>query len=107
LYSFDFLRKDQPKKIRAWSNTAGKEFLEPFGLGESNSAYCISGREQMTKKLSNAKYVYTACREPDMPFPILVGCIAAKGDDRKFHCFEFTPLYSGCPAVIEDSPERN
>ena len=30
-----------------------------------------------------------------MPFPIIVGCIAAKGDPRQFHCYEFTPLYSG------------
>ena len=39
-----------------------------------------------------------------MPFQIVVGCIAAKGDHRQFHCYEFTPLYSGCPTVISDTP---
>ena len=51
-----------------------------------------------------APNINVACSKPGMPFPIMVGCIAAKGDHRQFHCYEFTPLYSGCPAKIQDAP---
>ena len=106
LGNMDFWRKKDVTTVRAWSECVGKGFLEPFELDETDSAYCLFGREQLTQQVSHAKVVSTACREPGMPFPIIAGCIAAKGDHRQFHCFEFTPLYSGCPAAIEDSPGR-
>ena len=68
-------------------------------------AYCLSGSEQWTRDQTSAPQVHVACKEPDLPFPVLVGCVAPKGDIRKFHCYEFTPLYSGCPAIINDTPE--
>ena len=38
-----------------------KGFLEPFGLGALNSTYCISGREAVTQKQTQAPVVNVAC----------------------------------------------
>ena len=102
-FSMDFFREKDQNKVRAWSEAVGKGFLDPYALGAFNAAYCLKGREASTQEQTDAPLVNTACRDPSMPFPILVGCIAAKGDERQFHCYEFTPLYSGCPAKIEDA----
>lgn len=64
----------------------------------------MSGCEEWTKEQTSAVSVHVACKQVDLPFPVIVGCVAPKGDPRQFHCYEFTPLYSGCPAVIADSP---
>lgn len=82
----DFVRNKDHNKIRAWSECVGKAFLKPFDLFDFDSTYCISGKEQHTKQQSHAKVVHTACRDPGMPFPIVIGTIAAVGDPRQFHC---------------------
>ena len=93
--------------MRAWSEAVGKGFLDPYALGTFNAAYCLKGREALTQQQTGAPVVNTACRDLGMPFPILVGCIAAKGDPRQFHPYEFSPMYSGCPAVVEVNPDVN
>jgi len=82
LSSMDFKKNKDHNLVHAWSECVGKAFLRPFDLDEIDSTYCISGREHLTKKHSRTKYVNTACREPGMPFPIVVGCIHVAGDPR-------------------------
>jgi hypothetical protein len=48
------------------------------GVGNAHSAYCLSGREKLTKEATSAPTVYTACSDPCMPFPVIVGCVAPK-----------------------------
>lgn len=101
-----FSRKKDANTISAWSMCVGKGFLDSFGLGELDSTYCLSGQEQQTQTLSCVKQVNSACREPGMPFPVLNCYIAAVGAPNQFHCYEFTPLYSGCPTAKHDSSDH-
>ena len=49
--------------------------------------------------------MHTACGSPGMPFPVIVGSIAAPNDPKCFYTCEFTPQYFGVPtADIADSP---
>ena len=103
-FSLDWMFGKDSIKVRAWSEAVGKGFLEPFDLGGLDTSYCMSGQESLAASTIHAKY--TACSDPAMPFPVIVGSIAPKNDKRQFHCFEFTPLYSGCPTVVYDDDGR-
>eukprot|EP00971_Amphidinium_carterae_P279845 5555108-Amphidinium_carterae.1 len=46
--------------------------------------------------------VYTACEKSSMPFPVQVASIVAPNVRNLFYSFEFTPLYAGVPAYIDD-----
>ena len=106
LYSLDWMWGKDNVKAQAWSQAVGKSFLEPFDLDGLDSSYCMHGQEKATRSAMPAATIHAACSDASMPFPIVVGCIAPKTDRRRFHCFEFTPLYSGCPSVVHDDSGR-
>lgn len=93
-------------KVRAWSDAVGTGFLRPFGIDDEACCFAMHGDEdRVMRGATGISKVATACADPGMPFPIVVGSIAPKNDPKGFHPVEFTPLYSGVPASIPDAGE--
>ena len=104
--------------IHAWSRALGHEFFAPEPVQEDDAqdhlkySYAIAAKaeagaesehfqENRAKKASGVKQVLTACREDDMPYPVMVGAVAVPTEDRQFRPFEFTPQYAGVPATMQ------
>jgi hypothetical protein len=102
--SGDWARDKDTQHVRAWSDAVGKGFLTAHGLNVQSAAYSIhTSKEAQERALdSGVEKVFTACREPSMPYPIVVGCVMpseVKGN-MAYESYEFTPEYSGVPAIL-------
>ena len=58
------------------------QVLKPYSLEAVESAFCLAGDEERTRKVFGVKTVYTACRDEGMPFPVMVACIGNPDDER-------------------------
>jgi hypothetical protein len=103
--SGDWLRDKDTQRVRAWSDTVGKAFLAKHGLGDPSTSYAIATSPSAVAraKATGVKEVFTACRQPSMPYPISVGCVMPSDDARVYQSFEFTPEYCGVPTTIADT----
>ena len=107
LVKVDIFGKEDPHEIRAWSKSVGDCFFEAYGLNDHDATYALAGAAaaKVSKMLGAKVKVHTACGSPVMPFPVIVGSIAAPNDPKCFYTCEFTPQYFGVPtADIADSP---
>ncbi len=90
--------------LRFWDEAIGEAFLSYHGLGDAGSCYALHGPDaERIQAATGARAVHTACRDPAMPYPIIVGCAMPPGDPRVYYSYEFTPQYSGVPAAIGDA----
>eukprot|EP00928_Gymnodinium_smaydae_P034525 TRINITY_DN24441_c0_g1_i1.p1 TRINITY_DN24441_c0_g1~~TRINITY_DN24441_c0_g1_i1.p1 ORF type:complete len:562 (-),score=87.86 TRINITY_DN24441_c0_g1_i1:55-1740(-) len=92
-------------RLRAWEAAVGKGFLSPFGIGHSKQAFALAGRGEERARQTGVPNVCSACRSPDMPYPILVGTMMLEDDPLIFQSYEFTPQYAGMPATIQRTPQ--
>jgi hypothetical protein len=102
--------------IHAWSRALGHEFFAPFGEDDADDhlrySYAIAAKaeagaasehpqEKRALDARGVRRVLTACREDDMPYPVMVGAVAVPTEARQFRPFEFTPQYAGVPATMQ------
>jgi len=103
-----WLPKDQEIPFRAWEDAVGNTFLESYGLADANAAFGLHGRTQLAEA-AGAPQIHTACRDHDMPYPVLTACAVDAGrvpEKCPFVSFEFTPLYSGVPVHLDDAERK-
>ncbi|GFR42973.1 hypothetical protein Agub_g3972 [Astrephomene gubernaculifera] len=111
LYSYfrgelgQMFRKDPDgSAARAWTRAMSGAFLEPFGLGNTDSStVTITGtRGEVHRSVAERAgqagrgTVYTQSN-PDLPFPIIGQALLLPNDAALYYPFEWTPLYGGCP----------
>ncbi|WIA39163.1 hypothetical protein OEZ86_005290 [Tetradesmus obliquus] len=96
-----------PGEPSAWASNIASIFLNPFGVGSSDSSVSANGtRGDMLKatrrRLLPAFPVNVACQD-NRPYPVVVGSIMTpeRQVSPKFFPFEFTPLYVGMPPVAD------
>mmetsp|Transcript_10574 Transcript_10574/g.24057 ORF Transcript_10574/g.24057 Transcript_10574/m.24057 type:complete len:575 (+) Transcript_10574:98-1822(+) len=89
------------RKVRSWERAVGHAFLDRYELGDLDAAVGLSGRTQNVEA-TGVPGVHTACDDSRLPFPVVVGSIVVPNKDHLFHSFEFTPIYSGVPAYIDN-----
>ena len=99
-------------RFHSWARSVGAGFLLPFGMdvegdGEEarvhlQVAYSMAGTdsEKRANEASGVTEVLTACRDPSMPYPIIVGAVTVPEDNQQFVPYEFTPQYSGVPTLL-------
>lgn len=96
--------------VRAYSQTVGQLYLKAHGLDGIDTSFCLDGATGGFRRGRgpHAPSPPRACRQAEMPFPIMVGTILSpSGSDYQhvMHPLEFTPLYCGCPAAA-DGPAK-
>lgn len=102
-----------PTEVHSWSRAVGEYFLLPFKEIAADSdglltqyAYALAdagdAAESRAAAAAGVTKVLTCCKDPDMPFPIIVGSQAVPDDERRFIAYEFTPQYTGVPSLNAD-----
>ena len=91
-----------------WSKSVGQGFLFPFGGdvdGDGKNArvhlqlsYAMAGPETETRaaEASGVTKVLTACRAPEMPYPIIVGAVVVYGN--------FDIIWDHFPRILQLHP---
>jgi hypothetical protein len=99
-------------RFHSWARSVGEGFLLPFGediKGDGEEArvhlqvaYAMAGpeTEKRAAEASGVTKVLTACQDPEMPYPIIVGSVVVPEDDIQFVAYEWTPQYSGVPVLL-------
>jgi len=93
------------RKVRSWERAVGRAFFSSFELSDLDVAVGLAGRTG-NAEATGVPGVYTACEKSSMPFPVQVASIVAPNVRNLFYSFEFTPLYAGVPAYIDDGENR-
>ena len=99
-------------RFHSWARSVGEGFLLPFGediKGDGEEArvhlqvaYAMAGpeTEKRAAEASGVTKVLTACQDPEMPYPIIIGAVVVPEDDLQFVAYEWTPQYSGVPVLL-------
>ena len=98
--------RDKRFHITSWSDAVSESMFADYDL-DKDGPYALAGHcEAETRaRLGAAGYtvttVHTACRNPSLPFPIIVACVEIPGSPQLYYPLEFTPMYAGVPTKID------